>query len=168
MSKHTTWVRVVILFFSPLSLAVASLSAGLAHFAVILRNRARSDYINTADDILDNNFQSLQDTIFGLMLVNAVFTIMFAVYAAVIAVHPRLLREHDATLLYVFSQITLALAMITIGGDVANRVNGFQTSFKKFGVSNGIPYYDIMYYGAVAIAAYGGVLVLLDITFFIC
>lgn len=53
--------------------------------------------------------------------------------------------------------------MIVTGAYLADHVQGFQTSFEKFGANDRIPYYRIMYYGGIAQAAYGSVLVFLGI-----
>lgn len=53
--------------------------------------------------------------------------------------------------------------MIATGGYLAYKVTGFQTSFEKFGANDGILYYGMMYYGGVAQAACGSVLVFLTI-----
>lgn len=54
--------------------------------------------------------------------------------------------------------------MIATRGFLADYVYGFYTSFEKFGTHDSIPYYSLMYYGGVAQAAYGSVLVFLTIT----
>ena len=164
-SEFMIRIRLTILFLTLLSLAVASLSSASARFAVILRDRARFDYINTTDGILDNNFQSLQSQILIDTVITAVATAAFTIYGAVITVHPRWLREHESILPgYAIFQMILAFIMIGTGGYLADHVHGFQTSFEKFGANDSIPYYGIMYYGGVAQAAYGSVLVFLAIT----
>jgi hypothetical protein len=163
-SEYMIRTRLTILSFTLLSLAVASLSSAKARFAVILRDRARADYINTGDGILDNKFQSLQNEILSATVVTAVATGAFAIYGAVITVHPRWLREHKGILLaYAVIQAIPGFVMVVTGGLVADHVHGFQTSFEKFGANNNIPYYSIMYYGSVAEAAYGAVLIFLCI-----
>jgi uncharacterized membrane protein (DUF485 family) len=130
-----------------------------------LRDRARSDYINTADGILDNNFQELQSNALIVTVLTALANGAFIIYGVVIAVHPRWLRDHEETL-YVFAiaQIVLAFIMVITGGILADNVHGFYTSFEKFGTHDNIPYYSLMYYGGVAQAAYGSILVFLTIT----
>ena len=164
-SEHMIRVRLTILFFTLLSLGVAGLSSANAHFAVILRDRARSDYINTSDGILDNKFQSVQSSVLINAVITAIPTTAFAIYGATIAVHPRWFRDHDAILVtYAILQVILAFAMIATGASLADGVHGYQTSFEKFGANDSIPYYSTMYYGGVAQAAYGSVLVSTAIT----
>jgi len=166
-SEYMIRIRLTILFFTLLSLAVASLNSANARFAVILRDRARSDYINTSDSILDDNFQSLQSSILkdAVVLVTAVATAAFAICGAVITVHPKWLGEYSwIPQRYASVQVILAIFMIAAGGYLADHVHGFQTSFEKFGANDSISYYGMMYYGGVAQAAYGSVLVVLAIT----
>jgi hypothetical protein len=107
----------------------------------------------------------LQSHILIVTVITGVATGAFAIYGAVITVHPRWLRELESILLvYGVFQIILAFVMIVTGGYVADHVHGFQTSFKKFGANDSIPYYGIIYYGGVAQATYGSVLVFLSIT----
>jgi hypothetical protein len=95
----------------------------------------------------------------------AIATTAVIIYGAVIAVHSRWLRDHEGTLYaFVIAQVVLAFIMIATGGYLADQVHGFYTSFEKFGTHDSIPYYSLMYYGGVAQAAYGSVLVFLTIT----
>jgi hypothetical protein len=59
------------------------------------------------------------------------------------------------------TQTVLALFMISTGGYLAYHVHDFYTSFERFSAHDSIPYYSLMYYGSVAQAAYGCVLVFL-------
>jgi hypothetical protein len=164
-SQYLIRTRLTILFFTLLSLAVTGLNSANAHFSIILRDRARSDYINTANGILDNNFQKLQSNALIVTVFMAITTTAVIIYGAVIAIHPRWLRDHKGTM-YAFAvaQVVLAFIMIAAGGYLADQVHGFYTSFDKFGTQDSIPYYSLMYYGGVAQAAYGSVLVFLTIT----
>ena len=154
--------RTVILLFTLLSLAVAGLNSAQANFAILLRDRARSDYANTDDVILNREFQSLQTDTLSAMVITAIATSVFAICGFVVAVLPKWLREHKSVLgVYAGMQIFFAFFMIATGGFVADHVRGFQTSFKKFGGNDITPYYGIMFYGGIAQAAYGSALVFL-------
>jgi hypothetical protein len=164
-SQYVIRTRLIILFFTLLSLAVVCLNSANAHFSTILRDRARSDSTNTADSILDDNFQRLQNNILIGTVFTAVATAAFLVYGAVIAVHPTRLRDNEGSLCtFAVAQIFLAFIMIATGGYLADHVHGFYTSFEKFSAHDSIPYYSLMYYGGVAQAAYGSILVFLTIT----
>jgi len=84
-------------------------------------------------------------------------------WGAAIAVHPRWLSNDAFILVYGFLQIIVAFIVLVSGGYLADHVHGFQTSFGKFGVSDNIPYYSMMYYGGVAQAAYGSVFIVFAI-----
>ncbi|KAK8093249.1 uncharacterized protein PG998_014650 [Apiospora kogelbergensis] len=144
-SKYMIRIRISILFLTLLSLAIAILNSAHARFAVILRDRARSDYANTTAAILDNKFLSLQSNI----LIDTIITAL-----AMAAILPT----------YATSQLVLAFVMIGTGGYLADQVQGFQPSFKRFSANDAVPYYSMMYYGGVAQAGYGSVLILFAIT----
>jgi len=162
-SEYIVRLRLTIPFFSILSLAVAILNSANAYFALILRDRARSDHIDTTDDILDNQFQSVQSKALSDTVATALINAAFAIYGAVITFHPRWLRENDEIArTFGLLQMTLSFVMIVTGAYLTDHVNGYQTSFEKFGANDSI--YGMMYYGGVAQAAYGSVLVFLAIT----
>jgi hypothetical protein len=117
---------------------------------------------------MDNAFQSLQSEALIVAVITAIFNTAFAIFGTVVVVHPRWLREDHGTILglYAVLQMVLALIMIGMGGYLADHVHGFQSSFRKFGANDSIPYYNIMYWGGVAQAAYGAVLtIILALTF---
>ena len=163
-SQYLIRTRLTIFFFTVLSSAVACLKSANAHFSIILRDRARSDYISPADGILDNNFQSLQNHAILATVCTALATTAVIIYGVVIAFHSTWLRDHKGTMhAFVFAQVILAFIMIGTGGWLADHVNGFYTSFEKFGTHDSIPYYSLMYYGGVAQAAYGSVLLAITV-----
>ncbi len=163
--EHAIRSRLVVLFFAILSLGLAALNAVNARFAAILRDRARLDYTNTTDIILDTNFQSLQNSICYYETVTAVGTALFAIYGAVIFLNTQWLRK--SLIAFVLIQLLGAVAMVVIGGYIADHVDGFQTSFTKFGANDRIPYYSIIYYGNVAQAVYGSVIISLAIMVYV-
>ncbi|CAM1503396.1 Fc.00g081720.m01.CDS01 [Cosmosporella sp. VM-42] len=164
-TQYLIRTRLTALFVTLLSLAVAGLNSANAHFSIVLRDRARSDYINTDDGILDNTFHKLQSNVLIVTVLTATATTAFTIYGAVIAVYPSWVRERDGAL-YIFAvaQIGLAIGMIGTGAYLADRVHGFDTSFEKFDTHDSIPYYSLMYYGGVAQAACGSALAFLTIT----
>ncbi|KAK7928781.1 hypothetical protein PG985_005779 [Apiospora marii] len=164
-SKYMIRIRISIFFLTLLSLAIAILNSAQARFAVILRDRARSDYANTTAAILDNKFLSLQSNILIDTIITALAMAAFAIYGAVIVARPRWLHEHESILpTYATSQVVLAFVMIVTGGYLADQVQGLQPSFKRVSANDVVPYYSTMYYGGVAQAGYGSVLILFAIT----
>jgi hypothetical protein len=92
--QHDIQLRVTILCSTLLSVAIAVLSWANAPRAIILRNRARSNYINTTNDDV---------------LTTAIATALFTIYGFVITVHPRWLRKHKGILpAFAIFQIFLA------------------------------------------------------------
>ncbi len=159
-SRYIIRVRLSILFFTLLSLAVASLNSANARFAIVLRDRARSDNI-------DSDFQLLQSNILFSMFITAILTAATTIYGTVLAAYPRLLQEENGIFRgYIRLQTILALTTINTGGYLASRVRGFQPSFEKFGVNDSIPYYSLMYYGGVAQAVSESVLFLFAIAIY--
>ena len=167
-SKNVVRTRLTIIFFTLLWLAVAGLNWTNVRFSIVLRDRARSDSINTADSILTNNFLTLEGKVLGDTIFTAVVTTTFFIYGSAISVHPRWLRDHErgAVLAFLIAHTALAFVIVITGGILADTVHGFYTSFEKFDAHDGVPYYSLMYYGGVAQAAYGSFLVLLAVIVF--
>jgi hypothetical protein len=55
--------------------------------------------------------------------------------------------------------------LVSIGGYVAERVRGCETEFGRPGADGGVLYYRVIYYGHVAQAAYGFVLIIFSLAF---
>jgi hypothetical protein len=163
-SERMFRARLTVLFFTLLSLAVTALNSAIARFAVVLRDRARSDNVDPVDRMSDGHFQSLQSKILNNTVPAAVAIGALTIYGVAIAVHPRWLRDHESILpRLAISYIILAFVMMVTGAYVADQVHGLQTSFENFAFRDQIPYYSLMYYGGIAQAAYGSVLIFLTI-----
>jgi predicted permease len=81
------------------------------------------------------------------------------------AFHPRMLRGSQGSIpVFIFLQMVVAFLLVVAGSCIARNVEGFQTSFAKFGGYNRIPYYGMIYYRSVAQAAYGAALIFVTIT----
>lgn len=116
------------MFLAILSLCIAGLNSVNAHFAIVLRDRARTDYINTADGFLDDAFQALQGKIFADTVATAIFTTIFFIYGVVVAARPRWISDYDDTLTtFAILQFLVAFAMLVTGGYLADHVHGFYT-----------------------------------------
>jgi hypothetical protein len=123
-----------------------------------LRDRARADYINSPDWILDSEFQSLQKIILYNMVVSAVATSLFAILELLTAVNPMWLK------VCLVAQIMIAILLVCTGGYVADHVHGYQSFFERFRAGDNIPYYSVIYYGCVCQAVYGVVLIFVTIS----
>jgi hypothetical protein len=66
---------------------------------------------------------------------------------------------------YSVGQTIHGLVLVSIGGYGAERVRGCETEFGRLGAGNNIPYYNVIYYGNVAQAAYGFLLITLSLAF---
>ncbi|KAI0513315.1 hypothetical protein F5B22DRAFT_248426 [Xylaria bambusicola] len=155
-------IRLVILSLAIIGLAVAGLNSANARFAIILRNRARSGLTDSASTILDKTFASLMQNILVNTVVMAVISTAFAIFGIATATYRRWLRDNNRQwMCFSGTQVLLALVLIIIGGYLADYVNGFQSSFDKFGRGEDIPYYTVMYFGGIAEASYGALVIAL-------
>ncbi|KAJ3469832.1 hypothetical protein MRS44_003897 [Fusarium solani] len=154
-SRYIIRCRVAVLAFALLALGAAALSSAIINFAIILRGRARSGYVDDKEVLLASTFQSLQNNIFVVSMISAVPTALFGLFGLFIGVHPKILADHRSSIsLFVILQFIIAFDLIVTGGYNADRVQGFQASFAKFS-GNDYPYYSIVYFGSVAQAGYG-------------
>lgn len=62
-SVGTIRMRLAILFLTITWLVLAGLGSSIVRFAVILRDRAKSDLVTSSDSILDITFQNLMDNV---------------------------------------------------------------------------------------------------------
>ncbi|KAI3326497.1 hypothetical protein HD806DRAFT_551545 [Xylariaceae sp. AK1471] len=161
MSSHPkdSIIQLGILSQAIIGLVIAGLNSANAHFAIILRDRARSGLITSVSTISDIAFISLMQKI---LVDTVVTTIICAIFAVIIVTRPILLQDFNKNWTWLCgSQIILELVLVITGGYLAGHVNGFQTSFDQFGGDENLPYYNIMYYGGVAQAAYGALVIVL-------
>jgi hypothetical protein len=152
-------MRLVIIFLTITWLALASLSSATARFAVVLRDRARSDLVTSSDSVLDITFQNLMDNVVEGTVIVALVSSLISIFGFVLVIYPKWLQENcTARFYYNCIQIVVSLIVLYSGGYIANHVHGFQTSFEFFDSDGHFPYYEIMYYGAVGQAAFGSLL----------
>ncbi|TGJ82220.1 hypothetical protein E0Z10_g6554 [Xylaria hypoxylon] len=101
----------------------------------------------------------MQNTLVDTVITTIAST-AFAIFGVAIAVHKRWLQDHNGLwMCFLGTQILLALVLVITGGYLADHVNGFQSSFNNFGGGENIPYYNVMYFGGVAEAAYGALVI---------
>jgi hypothetical protein len=169
-SAATIRMRLAFLFLSVAWLALAGLSSAIVRFAVILRDRAKTDLATSSDSILDITFQNLMDNVVVGMVTVALISALFSIFGIVLAIHPRCLREdRKYRLYYVYTQLVVGFIVLSLGGYVASKVHGFQTSFELFDIEGHFPYYKTMYYGAVGQAAFGVLAVIMSLVpFAVC
>ncbi|KAK0735991.1 hypothetical protein B0T21DRAFT_366075, partial [Apiosordaria backusii] len=156
-SRYMIRTRFVLLLFGLFSLGVAGFSSMNAHFAVVLRDRARSNYIQDT-----RNFQYLQDSILRTITLIAIVDTLFTIGVVVIMLNTKYLQKYNGELPITFKGLQLIVALFEVGGGgyVADHTCGFRTSFEIFGANNIIPYYTIFYWGNVVLAARGVITIL--------
>ncbi|KAJ6027460.1 hypothetical protein N7460_012277 [Penicillium canescens] len=166
-TKYTIRMRLAIAFLAIIGLAFASLNSAMARFAVILRDRAKADIITSNKSISDNTFRNLMDNVLIDVVIAAIISTSFAITGAVLAGHPRWLREQEKAWMYFGCfQCILSLVIISTGGYLADHVHGFQTSFERFSGNDNFQYYNIMYYGGVGQAACGSLVIFVAVASF--
>ena len=168
-SAATIRMRLAFLFLSITWLALAGLSSAIVRFAVILRDRAKSDLATSSDSILDITFQNLMDNVVVGMVVVAFISALFSIFGIVLVIYSKGLQENStARFYYICIQIIASAIVLSLGGYVASHVHGFQTAFEFFDSAGHFPYYKMMYYGAVSQAAFGsGVVTMSVMCFFV-
>ena len=160
-------MRLVIISLTITWLALASLSSAIVHFAVVLRDRAKSDLVPPTDSILDITFQNLMDNVVDGMVIAALVSALFSIFGLILVVYPKWLQENCAArFYYVCIQIVVGMIVLSLGGWIASRVHGFQTSFVFFDRGH-IPYYKIIYGGSVGQAAFGSLVVIVSFVRFV-
>ncbi|CAG8104278.1 unnamed protein product [Penicillium nalgiovense] len=137
--------RLVIASLTVTWLALAGLSSATVHFAVLLRDRAKSDLVTPSDSILDITFENLMDSVVDGMVIVALVSALFSIFGVVLVIYTKWLQENCAARFYYGCiQIVVSMIVLSLGGWIASRVHGFQTSFEFFDRGH-IPYYKIIY-----------------------
>ena len=156
--------RLTVLFLTTAWLALAGLSSAISHFANILQDRAKSDLVNANGSILDVTFENLMKNVLEGMVVVALLSALFAIFGIILVIYPSWLQENcESGLDYGCIQVVLSLVVVCVGGYIASRVHGYQTSFEYFDRAGQFPYYKIMYYGAVGEAAFASLVVIVSL-----
>ncbi|CAG8110316.1 unnamed protein product [Penicillium nalgiovense] len=159
-------MRLIIISLTVPWLALASLSSATVHFAVVLRDRARSDLVTLSDSILDITFQNLIDNVVDGMVIAPLVSALYSIFGLILVVYPKWLQGKCAARFYYGCiQIVVSMIVLSLGGWIASRVHGFQTFFEFFERSP-IPYCKIMYYGSVGQAAFGSLVIIMSLVCF--
>ncbi|KAH8745351.1 hypothetical protein F5883DRAFT_510901 [Diaporthe sp. PMI_573] len=155
-SKYVIRYRLLVLLFTFLTLVASALSSANIRFAIVLRERARSGYVDNTQVILDMNFAALQSNLLVASVIAAVPATLFSIVGFVLVLHRRWLADnHGSITIFILLQLVVDLFFVVIGGYSADKIQGLQTSFAKFGGHDRILYYNIIYFGSVAQAGYG-------------
>jgi hypothetical protein len=103
------------------------------------------------------------------MIIVAIPSVLLSVLGIVFMAHPRLSNKRSAFIIY-FSgiQLILSLAILSVGGYIANSIHSYQTLFEEFEhYASHFPYYSMMYYGGVGQAVYGTLVIFLTLVYVI-
>jgi hypothetical protein len=117
--------------------------------------------------MLSITFENVMTDVFKSMVILALLSALFSTFGAVLVIHPRLLQENsNAHYSFGCFHFILSLAVLSVGGYVANGVHGYQDLFAEFNdkVSR-FPYYKMMYYGGIGFAAYGCLVIIMIVIY---
>jgi len=121
-SKYVIRYRLLVLLFTFINLAVFALNSANIHFATILRERARSGYVDNSQVILDIIFAALQSDVLVASVVAAVPAALFSVFGLVLALQPRWLADNRGTIaIFIFLRPVVDLCFIVIGSYSADK-----------------------------------------------
>jgi hypothetical protein len=93
-------MRLIIISLTVTWLALASLSSATVHFAVVLRDRAKSDLVTLSGSILDLTFQNLMDDVVDGTVIAALVSALFSIFGLILVVYPKWLQEKCAARFY--------------------------------------------------------------------
>jgi peptidoglycan/LPS O-acetylase OafA/YrhL len=93
-----------------------------------------------------------------IAVISAVATTVFAILGLVTAIKLTWLGKYSVC------QTIHGLMLVSMGGYGAERVRGCETEFGRLGAGT-MTYYNVIYYGNVAQAAYGFLLITLSLAF---
>jgi hypothetical protein len=96
-------MRLAFFFLSITWLALVGLNSATVRFAVILRDRAKSDLATSSDSILDITFHTLMDKVVVGMVIAVLISALFFILGIVLVIHPTWLREDRKYLLRLHS-----------------------------------------------------------------
>ncbi|KAJ5938343.1 hypothetical protein N7466_001477 [Penicillium verhagenii] len=162
--------RLTILVPAIVWLALASLNSAISHFAIILRDNAESDLINTNHALLDLAFKILMERIIVVSVIVALVSASLSIFGTVLAIHPRWLHQDCKYRFYFeYLQVMVGLISLSVGGYIAGCVHGSQSWFELLDRHDHLPYYGIIYYGAVGQASFGSLVITVSFfRFIIC
>ena len=124
-------MRLAILFLAITWLALVGLSSATVRFAVILRDRAKSDLVTSSDSNLDITFQNLMDNVIMGMVIVALASALLSIFGFVLVIYSKWLQEDcSARFYHSYIEIVVSLIVLSLGGYAASHVHGFQTAFK--------------------------------------
>lgn len=149
LPKYLARIRVGIVLLSLLSLATAILNSIDALFVEILRDQSRGSRATATTGTCAAEFLALQRSVSYMAVTSAITTTLFAILGLVTAINPAWLRKYSVC------QTIQGILLVSMGGYAAERVRGCGAEFGRLFVASNSPYYIVIYYGYIAQAAYG-------------
>ena len=160
-TDHMIKRRLIIFTLALIGLAFASLNATIACFAVILRGQATSALLVFDSEVADKTFADLMNYVSRYTVIASIISAIVAIFGAALAARLAWLRNHDRPWIYYGCyHFILSLVFLSIGIWLILNVRGFKPFFERFSGDGNFPYYNLMFYGAVAQTAYGSLVVL--------
>ncbi|KAL2281070.1 hypothetical protein FJTKL_12090 [Diaporthe vaccinii] len=121
--------------------------------AVVFADQSRINDATIAKGDQAKEYLALQRSIFYITVISLIVTMLFAMLGLVTTANPKWLGK------YSICQMIYGLMLVSIGGYVAERVRECEDEFEKLSADSKVSYYSVIYYGHVAQAAYGFVLI---------
>ena len=110
-------MRLIIISLTVTWLALAGLSSATVRFAVLLRDRAKSDLVTPSDSILVLTFQNLMDDVVDGMVIAALVSALFSIFGLILVIYPKWLQENCAARFYYGCiQIVVSMIVLSLGG----------------------------------------------------
>ncbi|KAJ5737365.1 uncharacterized protein N7483_002490 [Penicillium malachiteum] len=159
--KEVLWKRAIILLCVLIQLMVAAFSSTMAYWTTRLRRSMRFDL--AASDSPTQLIASIQmaNHVLAAMIMAAIVSAVFSIWGIYVAICRTSLPKSDGHCLpWGTGQCIYGLIAIVTGGYVADHVEGFQSLIATFIDVKDLPYYEIVYYGSVAQAAYGALVII--------
>lgn len=149
-------------------LAISGLNSGIAHFAVVLRDRAKSDLKVPGDSVADLSFKDLMNRTLTAAVLGALASAAFAILGIMLSLCPRQLARQDTSYaVYGLLQFMLGIGLISLRSYVADGLYGHRPLFTRLSRDDEAPSYDIMHYGSFGEAVYGTLVVFVPIATFL-
>ncbi|KAJ6117918.1 hypothetical protein N7523_005669 [Penicillium sp. IBT 18751x] len=152
--------RLIIVTLAVIGLASAALNTAIACFAAVLRNRASSTLLTSHNEFADNTFADLMKHVLMYAVMVTVASVLIAIFGIMLGARLAWLRDHDRPwIYYACCHALLSVVTLTIGSWLLLNVRGFKPFFERFGGNGNVPYYYVMVYGGIGLAAYGALVI---------
>ncbi|KAJ5100843.1 hypothetical protein N7456_006895 [Penicillium angulare] len=116
-------IRFAIAFLIVIDVAIAGLDSAIARFAVVLRDRAKSDLAASGDSVVDNVFGNLMHRALISAILGALASTGLATFGIVLTVSSSRARQsHGAFTLFGLIQFSVSIGYVALGDFIADTV----------------------------------------------